>query len=554
MLAQGSLGGTGARKMAVYLGLDSSTQSLSAIAIEVTDGAPRVVLERSLIFDVALPQYGTRHGVLPADDPLVVMAPPRMWAEALDQVMAGLAASGFDPGLIRAIAGSAQQHGSVYLAVGASERLGSLTPDRPLASQLEGIFSRERSPIWMDASTREDCRAIASAVGGDAALAQLTGSRAFERFTGPQIRKFARTDPDGWARTERVHLVSSFLASLLAGTHAPIDPGDGSGTNLMDLAAGRWATRAVAATAEGLADKLPPIAPPWTIVGELAAYWRERYGLPAARVVSWSGDNPCSLVGVGLVRAGRIGISLGTSDTVFGLMQQPRVDATGTGHVFGSPTGAFMGLTCFTNGSLARERVRDACWLDWAGFSAALARTPAGNRGRVMLPWFTPEITPPVLEPRVSRYGGLNADDTDGNVRAVIEAQMLAMARHSGWMGVAVDTIHATGGAAVNRDILQVMADVFGAEVYRSEVTNSAALGAALRAWHADAHADGRPVSWEEVVGALARPSAATKVSPDAAHHERYRRLAPLYAACEDHALRGGPDPSARLLAFGHQS
>ena len=42
-------------------------------------------------------------------------------------------------------------------------------------------------------------------------------SRAFERFTGPQIRKFAREDPSAYARTERIHLVSSFLASLLAG-------------------------------------------------------------------------------------------------------------------------------------------------------------------------------------------------------------------------------------------------------------------------------------------------------------------------------------------------
>ena len=35
-------------------------------------------------------------------------------------------------------------------------------------------------------------------------------------------------------------------------------------------------------------------------------YWQARYGLPPAKVVAWSGDNPCSLVGVGLVREGRL--------------------------------------------------------------------------------------------------------------------------------------------------------------------------------------------------------------------------------------------------------
>jgi sugar (pentulose or hexulose) kinase len=45
-----------------------------------------------------------------------------------------------------------------------------------------------------------------------------------------------------------------------------------------------------------------------------------------------------------------------------------------------------------------------------------------------------------------------------------------------------VDTIHAAGGAAINREILQVMADVFGTRVFQMPVGNSAALGTALRA------------------------------------------------------------------------
>ena len=93
-------------------------------------------------------------------------------------------------------------------------------------------------------------------------------------------------------------------------------------------------------------------------------------------MIAWSGDNPCSLVGVGLVREGRLAISLGTSDTVFGLMREPRVDAHGTGHVFGAPTGDYMGLTCFKNGSLARERIRDAFGLIWPTFSRVAASTP----------------------------------------------------------------------------------------------------------------------------------------------------------------------------------
>ncbi len=42
--------------------------------------------------------------------------------------------------------------------------------------------------------------------------------------------------------------------------------------------------------------------------------------------------------------------------------------------------------------------------------------------------------------------------------------------------------------------MLQVMADVFGAEVLRSTAATRRALGAALRAFHADRLADGRPL------------------------------------------------------------
>jgi xylulokinase len=205
--------------------------------------------------------------------------------------------------------------------------------------------------------------------------------------------------------------------------------------------------------------------------------------------------------------------------------------------VFGAPTGAFMGLTCFANGSLARERIRDQFGLTWSGFSEALRSTPPGNDGRMLLPWFVPEITPLVLEPQVRSYA-LAADDGPGHVRAVVEAQMLAMALHSSWMGLDVRAIHATGGGSENAEILRVMADVFGAEVRRFDISNSAALGAAMRAWHADARADGEAPGWDQIVSGTLHPMLRTRVEPDPAAHNLYRDRARVYAEREAAALR----------------
>jgi xylulokinase len=233
-------------------------------------------------------------------------------------------------------------------------------------------------------------------------------------------------------------------------------------------------------------------------------------------------------------------------------MAEPRVDGTGTGHVFGAPTGAFMGLTVFKNGSLARERVRDGFGLSWPEFSRRLESTPAGNNGRIFLPWYEPEITPPVSAAGVHRYG-LAEDDAPGHVRGVIEGQMMAIARHSRWMEVDVDTIYATGGASANRQILQVMADVFKARVFQLEVGNSAALGAALRARHADAAAEGATLPWEQVIEGLVEPVAASRIEPRPAAHAVYLELMKVHAACEAHALGRGPDPSAALCAFAER-
>lgn len=512
---------------------------MTAVVIEADARRPgewRPVFESSLKLDEALPSFGTEHGVLPHDDPRVSQAPPSMWAAALDLMMARVARSGLDLRDLAGISGGAQQHGSVYLNDRAASLMQAMDPAREPGGQVDAMLSRPVSPLWMDASAGVEAAEIEQAVGGAAALAARTGSRAFSRFTAAQIRRFWKQTPEAYAGTSRVHLVSSFLASLLAGAHAPLDPGDASGMNLMDLEASSWWTPAADACAPGLISKLPAIVPASTVIGTLAPYWQARHGLPPVPLIVWTGDNQASLAGSGLVSEGQVGISLGTSDTIFGPMRVPRVDGSGAGHVYGAPTGAFMALTCFANGSLARERVRDTFGLDWARFTALLRSTPPGNDGRMLLPWFEPEITPRVPAPGIVREG-LAEDDAAGHVRGVVEAQMMAMARHSRWMGVRPSAIHATGGASGNPAVLQVMADVFGARVSRSARANTTAPGAALSAFRGAAAAAGVTVSWEAIAAGCDR--APGTIEPDMAAHAVYRELILAHARLEGQALAG---------------
>jgi xylulokinase len=488
--------------MPCYLGIDSSTQSCKGLVIDTDQG--KVVLNLSIDYNTELPHYRSPEGFLLTRDPVVRHSDPLMWVEALDLLFERARSQGFDWSRVAGVSCSGQQHGSVYLNAGHVRA--SWDSSRPLAEQVRPLLSRPTAPIWMDSSTSRECAEIAQAAGGDAHVLAVTGSRATERFTGPQIRKFFKEDPDGYARTARVHLVSSFMAYLLTGeSGTPIDRGDGAGMNLMDLASGDWNAALLEATAPGLREKLPAVTPSEHVVGPVADYFVKKYGLsPQARVVASSGDNPCSLVGMGATRPGTAVVSLGTSDTYFAAMSKVQTDPAGYGHVFGNPAGGFMSLICFKNGSLTRKKVAERFGLSWEDFSAAIRQTPPGNHGNLMLPYEEAEITPRILSPQMKLFGSPDFTawkDRAAAVRAVVEAQALSMRLHSGWIAERPRELLVTGGASQNDDLLQVFADVFQARLRRLSVANSAGLGAALRA----AAACGG-LAWEELFARFAAP------------------------------------------------
>jgi len=513
--------------MPTVLGLDSSTQSISAVILDT--GSGELLAEGSVNFGNDLPHYGQPSGYDPSGARGEVHSNPLMWLEALDLLLGGMRADGVDFSTISALSGSGQQHGSVYLASCFGEKLNSLDPKKDLKDQLAGCLTRKSAPIWMDSSTSVECSEVASAVGGDDVVCAKSGSIAVERFTGSQIRKFAKTEPEAYAETGVIHLVSSFFASIMAGKNVAIDHGDGAGMNLMNLASGDWDADLLAATAEGLAEKLPPVAPSATRSGPISFYFVEKYGFaPDCETVIWSGDNPCSLVGMGAARPGKVVISLGTSDTLFAAMPEARTDPQGFGHAFGNPVGGYMSLICFKNGSLAREAVKKEFGLEWSAFEKkALAETPLGNDGFMMLPFYEPEITPRLDTggPVFSEEGSHRAAQV---VRAVLEGQFLNMRLHYGWLGIEPTRIAITGGASANDGIAQVIANVFGVPVDRLDVPGSAAIGAGMRA----AHAIGGDL--ESLEGQFSQVQAGSTIEPEVGAKEVYDAMLPKFKAFLD--------------------
>ncbi|KAJ3161117.1 hypothetical protein HDU86_007739 [Geranomyces michiganensis] len=487
----------------LFCGFDLSTSSLK---ITVIDSERNVFLEQAINFDRDLPEYGTSGGT--NVDGAVASAPTMMWVAALDLLFSRLHGGSFPFARVAAVSGSGQQHGSVFWKNEAARTLGKLSSSLSLQEQLVDAFAIAQSPVWQDSSTGEECRELERAAGGALYLARITGSSGYERFTGSQIMKVSRNDPAAYAATERISLVSSFLASLLLGKYALIDVADGSGMNLLNIHTKDWDDVLLNACGAALRDKLGHVIQTNTDVGAISEYFVARYGFSKdCRIIAFTGDNPDTLASLKL-GLNDIVISLGTSDTLFFPLIAPKPSTEG--HVLCHPTrdGAYMAMLVYKNGSLVRESVRDT-YFDgkWHDFNKAVRRHPVGCAERTAFLFPAPEITPRAHGVFRFEHGELVDEffDCTVNARALVESQILSMRSHAKRMGledgVGDRRIIITGGGSVNNAIAEVVADVFGANVVRSKLgSGSAALGGALRAHYVLSLNGDRPSSFEQAM------------------------------------------------------
>ncbi|KAJ2808303.1 hypothetical protein H4R20_000931 [Coemansia guatemalensis] len=559
----------------LFLGLDLSTQQLKGLLV---DEQSRVVHEISIVLNERFPEYKTSSGRYVDGD--VVTAPVLMWVEAIDLLMSELAASGLAH-RVRGIGGAAQQHGSVYWRKEGVEIIQNLDSKTPLKTQLQNVeaFALLNSPIWEDTSTNKQCRELEALAGGAPELARITGSVAFERFTGTQIAKIKENHPDVWAQTARVSLVSSFVASVLAGNVVPVDCSDASGTNIYDVQARAWSRKLCDAIDPRLVEMLgQKVALADAAVGALSPYFVQRYGLSQCPILAFAGDNPAAFAGFeSLFTADDHSVavmSLGTSDTVlFPLDTYPYSGDMSSlamkhldGHILQHPTIAdrYIAMLCYKNGSLAREWVRGQCLgadSSWDEFSKAAGSGPMAPTAFGFY-YLSTEILPrakgihrfekctsgDIVCPSGAKYKRVDrfSDSTQGNdCRAIIESQLMSMCvdyahkSTNSLTGVAV-----TGGASRNQALQQAIADVLGVSVFAAGVQTTdgfeiktpamPAYGGAVQAMHL-LHSTQQADSSDGAAAGADKYMLQRICSPDNAAHAVYTQALADFEFLRDH-------------------
>lgn len=495
-----------------------------------------------------------------------------MWLEAVDLVLSRLVDKKTPLHRVRGISGACQQHGSVYWSHRAEALLGGLDAAKGLKEQLghegAGAFSHPFAPNWQDHSTQAQCDEFDAALGKNSKLADVTGSAAHhvsnpsflamqrtrptdiffflpQRFTGPQILRLRKKLPKMYEATSRISLVSSWLASVLLGSIAPLDISDVTGMNLWDIPSNKWNEDLLLLTAgsahgvDALRAKLGEVRQDGGgSMGAISSYYVKRYGFsPECQVAPFTGDNPGTILALPLRPLDAI-VSLGTSSTF--LMITPTYRPHPAYHFMNHPCtpGQYMFMLCYKNGGLAREKVRDSLPpVDagesdkWANFNKAVLSTPpldvadpssSSSKAKLGLYFYLPEIVPNI-KAGTWRYE-CNAADGSGlaesaaawpaekDARAIVESQALSMRLRSQSLvlphvrlGLPAQPrrIYLVGGGSLNPAIARVVGDVLGGAegVYKLDVGgNACALGGAYKAlWAMERGRDDE--TFDELIG-----------------------------------------------------
>ena len=472
------------------LGIDSSTQGTTAVLVELESFAVAARAKVRYRDDPRLAGFGrTEAGImLPPREPGEADQSVGLFLAALDAVLSDLPRELL--ARVRTMSVSAQQHGQVWLGPGsgaAFKRLGEADAGKPggpgLAELLAPALASDRAPIWMSSNAAREADRLRDAAGGSELMTALSGSDSPARFSGAVLMHRAMREPEIYAGCSVIHLISSFLSSVLSGrANAPIDWGNGAGTSLMDWSGRSWSDRLIGGAsgalpggASALRARLPGLVHPLTSVGRVARYFSERYGIPpTAAVFAGSGDNPQTKV----LSPGDL-LSLGTSFVLMAEGSRPHPSANAMYDGLGKP---FL-FGCRTNGALGWEAVRLSHALaadDFSAADAALAATPPGSVLRVLQR--EPESFPasPILD-----IGGRQdfAEDYAGTVDSTLGLVYLGSRRFTvGKTDTAArEPMAITGGAAMSDGVARRVAAIWGRPVSRIDEAG-AASGAAVAA------------------------------------------------------------------------
>jgi len=360
--------------------------------------------------------------------------------------------------------------------------------------------------IWCDQRTEKQSQQLSSKFGIDK-LIQLTCNPPLTNFTLSKILWVRDNEPQLWARVRHIMLPKDYVRFRLTGDRA-IDQADASGTLLLDVAKRAWSKEVLSGTGldEGF---LPKLYESPEVCGKLDAEGAAATGLKVGTpVVAGAGDQAAGAVGMGIVRAGVVSATIGTSGVVFAATDRPALDPhgrlhtfchaiPGRWHVMGVTQAAGLSLRWFRDTfGIAKGAVDCSSGAElqpgvairdpYEFLSEEAAAAPAGAAGLLWAPYLMGERTPHLDPNARGALVGITPSHHRGHIlRAILEGVAFSLKDSFSIfeeMKVPVKQIRLGGGGARSPLWRQIQADVYAHEVEIVAAEEGAAYGAAILA------------------------------------------------------------------------
>jgi xylulokinase len=312
--------------------------------------------------------------------------PEDWWQATCAATKAVLKNAKLKPADVGGIGLSGQMHGSVFLG--------------------DGTAALRPALLWNDQRTAEQCATIEQKAGGREALIELVANPALTGFTAPKILWLRENEPKTYAKVKHILLPKDYVRLRMTGEYAT-EVSDASGMLLLDVKNRTWSDKLLSLLEIDKAT-LGKLYESQEVTGTLHEEAAKALGLKAGiPVVGGAGDQAAGAVGNGIVSAGIVSATLGTSGVVFAHADQPTRDPMGRVHtmchavpgkwcVFGcmlSAGGSFQWL----RNTLGQDEVAEARKKKVDPYELLILQAetaPPGCEGLFFLPYLTGERCP----------------------------------------------------------------------------------------------------------------------------------------------------------------
>ena len=221
--------------------------------------------------------------------------PMDWWVGAYTSLHKAIDKSGIDAGNIKSLSFSGQMHGLV-------------------AMDKDGNVIR-RAFLWNDQRCAKQCQDLLQDLGGFEELRRFTNNNMLPGYQGGKILWLREVEPENYQKMKKAILPKDYLRYQLTGEYCT-DASDASGTGFFDVEK-REHSWELLDRLNIPRDLFPPVVESSEVTGVVTKEAAELTGLkPGTPVVGGGGDSVIQTTGMGLIREGILGLTLGTGGIV----------------------------------------------------------------------------------------------------------------------------------------------------------------------------------------------------------------------------------------------